>query len=97
MKWKVFLFVLILGAQTTVFAGYDEGKVAYDSKDYATALAEWQPLALEGNAITFASSTRTVCTVNTTTVTVQAAGTCTLTADQAGNAYYSAAQYSVQN
>ena len=42
-------------------------------------------------AVTFASTTQSVCTVSGATVTVLAAGSCSLTATQAGNATYAAA------
>lgn len=44
-----------------------------------------------GNAVIFASTTPTVCTVTASTVSLVSVGTCTLTANQAGNATYSAA------
>jgi len=50
MKWKLFLFVLVVGTTTHAIAGYDEGMVAYKSKDYATALGEWEPMARQGDA-----------------------------------------------
>ncbi|OGB85160.1 MAG: hypothetical protein A2535_02770 [Burkholderiales bacterium RIFOXYD2_FULL_59_8] len=54
------------------------------------------PAALNANAtsslaVTIASATPTVCSVNGTSLTLNAAGTCTLSASQAGNASYSAA------
>ncbi len=42
-------------------------------------------------AVTFSSSTPTVCTVSGSTVTLVAAGTCTIAANQAGNNDYQAA------
>jgi hypothetical protein len=53
-----------------------------------------------GNAVTFTSTTTSICTVSGTngvTVTPVAAGTCTIAADQAGNANYSAAAQLTQN
>jgi hypothetical protein len=44
-----------------------------------------------GNAVTYGSSTTSVCSISGHTVTYLAAGTCTVTADQAGNANYGAA------
>ena len=35
---------------TTVSAGFEEGVVAYNQGDYATAMAEWRPLADKGVA-----------------------------------------------
>ena len=55
-----------------------------------------EPLTLaatptSGLAVTFASTTPAVCTVNGSAVNVIAAGTCSVTASQAGNATYAAA------
>ncbi len=47
--------------------------------------------ASSGLAVTFASSSSNVCTVNGNAVTLVTAGTCSITANQAGNANYSAA------
>jgi hypothetical protein len=47
--------------------------------------------ASSGLAVSFASTTLTVCTVSGSTVTIVAAGTCSITASQAGNAIYAAA------
>ena len=47
--------------------------------------------AASGEAITFGSSTSSVCTISASTITLKTAGTCTITADQAGNATYDAA------
>ena len=47
--------------------------------------------ASSGLAVTFASTTASVCTVSGSTVTIVAVGTCTITASQAGNANYAAA------
>jgi TPR repeat protein len=44
---SVFLCLLLA---TPAEAGFDEGKAAYDSKDYATALREFRPLAEQGLA-----------------------------------------------
>lgn len=44
-----------------------------------------------GNAVTFDSTTPTICTVSGTTLTIVAIGTCTVTADQAGTATYGVA------
>jgi len=50
-----------------------------------------------GNAITFTSSTGSVCTVAGTTVTGQAVGTCIIAADQLGNGNYNAATQLTQS
>jgi TPR repeat protein len=46
--------ILLLGglviSTASVHAGYDEGKAAYDKRDYTTALQEWLPLAEQQNA-----------------------------------------------
>ena len=47
--------------------------------------------ASSGLAVSFASTTTSVCTVSGTTVTLVAVGTCTIQATQAGNANYAAA------
>jgi uncharacterized protein (TIGR03437 family) len=47
--------------------------------------------ASSGLAVSFASTTPTVCTVSGSTVTIIAAGTCSITASQAGNANYTSA------
>jgi len=47
--------------------------------------------ASSGLAVTFASTTPTVCTVSGSTVAIRAAGTCTILAAQAGNISYNAA------
>lgn len=50
MKWKIYFFVLLVWTQTFAIAGYEGGMAAYEAKDYASALKEWSPLALNGNA-----------------------------------------------
>ena len=47
--------------------------------------------AASGEAITFGSSTASVCTVSGSTITLKLSGTCTITADQAGNASFDVA------
>ncbi len=47
--------------------------------------------ASSGLAVTFASTTQTICTVSGTALTLLTAGTCTITASQDGNGNYSAA------
>ena len=47
--------------------------------------------ASSGLAVTYASTTPSVCSVSGSTATMLAAGTCTIKADQAGNATYNAA------
>ena len=47
--------------------------------------------ASSGLAVTFTSTTTSVCTVSGSTVTILTTGTCSITANQAGNATYSAA------
>ncbi|MDD2815638.1 MAG: MBG domain-containing protein [Thiotrichaceae bacterium] len=44
-----------------------------------------------GNAVSFASTTASVCSVTGSTLSIIGVGTCTVTVDQAGNASYSAA------
>jgi len=49
---KTTLATLILCASLALpaRAGFEEGLAAYERGDYATALKEWQPLAVAGNA-----------------------------------------------
>jgi hypothetical protein len=47
--------------------------------------------ASSGLAVSFASTTSSVCTVSATTVTIVGGGTCTIDATQAGNSIYAAA------
>jgi hypothetical protein len=47
--------------------------------------------ASSGLAVTFASTTTTVCMISGSTVTIRAAGTCTILAAQAGNTSYNSA------
>lgn len=54
--------------------------------------------ASSGLAVTYSSTTATICTVSGTTVTMTAAsGTCTIAANQAGNSTYSAAPQVTQS
>ncbi len=53
--------------------------------------------ASSGLAVTFASTTTSICTVSGSTVTGVAAGTCTITANQPGNTNYNAAAQVTQN
>lgn len=41
--------VLVLAISTPVLASYLDGRRAYIRKDYETAIAEWRPLAAEGD------------------------------------------------
>ncbi len=50
-----------------------------------------------GNAVTFSSSTTSVCTVTGSSVTALTAGTCSITANQLGNTSYLAATAATQN
>ncbi len=40
----------MLGLTAPAWAGFEEGKAAYNRGDYATALREWRPLAKQGDA-----------------------------------------------
>ena len=51
MKRTLTTTFLCLLLSTPAWGGFDEGKEAYDRKDYATALREWRPLAEQGHAI----------------------------------------------
>jgi hypothetical protein len=53
--------------------------------------------ASSGLAVTFSSTTTSICTVSGSTVTGVAAGTCTIAANQAGNTNYNAATQVTQN
>src|SRR6185312_9534190 len=53
--------------------------------------------ASSGLAVSFASTTSTICTVSGTTVTLVATGTCSITASQAGDRTYAAATPVVQS
>ena len=51
MRWHgAVLSVLLVLAFGNAWAGWDEGKAAYDRGDYATAMRQWRPLAEQGNA-----------------------------------------------
>ncbi len=51
MKRFVALCLMAVAFATApAFADFDRGLEAYDKGDYKTALAEWQPLAKQGNA-----------------------------------------------
>lgn len=47
LKKIVFAFSFFIAS--SAFAGFDEGFAAFQKKDYAAALKEWQPLAKQGN------------------------------------------------
>jgi hypothetical protein len=72
------------GHQTITFA-------ALPNVPYGTAPFSLTATASSGLAVSFATSTSTVCTVASGTVTVVSAGTCTIQATQAGNTNYAAA------
>ncbi|MTI11160.1 SEL1-like repeat protein [Curvivirga aplysinae] len=44
------LLLLYLGLTSPAFAGFEEGKAAYDAGDFETAKQEWLPLAKAGDA-----------------------------------------------
>ena len=50
MKRTLATVFLCLQLATPAGADYDEGKAAYERKDYATALREWRPLAEKDDA-----------------------------------------------
>ena len=64
---------------------------ALSNQTYGTPPPTLSAMASSGLAVSFASTTMSVCTISGTTVTVVAAGTCTIQATQAGNATYAAA------
>jgi len=50
-KFKFLLFIAVLvGFAALAYAGFDDGKAAYDRGDYVTAYNELKPLAVQGNA-----------------------------------------------
>ncbi len=81
-----------LTAQTIAFGTPPTGLVAGGGTGTVSATG-----GVSGNAVTFTSTTPSVCTVSGTTVTPVAAGTCTIAANQAGNATYSAATQVTQD
>lgn len=48
---RMLLIVFVCVAAPAVAGPYEDGKVAYDKKDFATALRLWRPLAEKGNAV----------------------------------------------
>ncbi len=50
MKRLAAFAVLLVVLAAPAWAGYDEAKAAYKRGDYATALREWRPLAVQGDA-----------------------------------------------
>jgi hypothetical protein len=71
-------------SQTITFA-------ALSNEPYGTAPFTLSATASSGLAVSFASTTSSVCTVSGSTVTLVEAGTCGIKATQAGNADYDAA------
>src|SRR5439155_1671606 len=65
---------------------------AYNGPSYTVAAT-----ASSGLAVTFGSSTLTVCTVSGSTVSFVGVGSCTVTANQAGNGNYAAATQPTQS
>ena len=41
--------ILLIVLAASAYAGYEEGKAAYDGRDFAKAYAEFLPLAQQGN------------------------------------------------
>ena len=50
MNLKNVFFAIGIAASVLAHAGVEEGLAAYKTKDFKTALAEWLPLAKQGNA-----------------------------------------------
>ncbi len=50
LRQKIYLPILLLIGNGSIAADYQSGFDAYSEGDYATALAEWRPLAEEGDA-----------------------------------------------
>ena len=53
MKNLTLAALLILSCVTAWAADFDKGSAAYETGDFATALAEWKPLAEQGSALKF--------------------------------------------
>lgn len=49
MLQRIFILLFILSFSFPAFAGFDEGKAAYDKKDWLTAIRELRPLAEHGD------------------------------------------------
>jgi hypothetical protein len=77
-------FQVTAASQTIAFG-------ALANQPYGSAPFPVGATASSGLAVSFASTTRAVCTVSGATVTLAAGGTCTIQATQAGNANYAAA------
>src|SRR5450432_652289 len=76
-------------AQTIAFG-------ALVGRSYGSATFGISATATSGLAVSFASTTSSVCTTSGTTVTIVAAGPCSITASQSGNASYSTAPNVIQ-
>ena len=50
LRQKLYVLILLIIGNSTIAADYQKGFDAYSEGDYATALAEWRPLAEEGHA-----------------------------------------------
>ena len=68
-------------------------------KTFGAAPFALSPLATadSGLAVTYTSTTTSVCLISSTTVTIVTGGTCTIAADQGGDGTYSAAPTVTQN
>jgi hypothetical protein len=70
---------------------------ALTGKTYGNPPFAVSATASSGLAVTFTSTTTTVCTISANIVTIKSAGTCTIQAAQAGNASYVAATPVIQS
>src|SRR5439155_3718928 len=77
--------------QTITFASTAPSNAVYNGSYTVAATAS------SGLAVTFGSSTPTVCTVSGSTVNFVGVGSCTVTAKQAGNANYQSAPQAIQS
>ncbi len=77
-------FTVAIGAQSITF-------VSPGNQVRGTTPAALMATSTSGLAVTFASTTPSVCAASGTTLTLLAAGTCTVVASQPGNANYAAA------
>jgi hypothetical protein len=80
---------LTITARTQTIKVTTPSPVTYSKSPLKTVTL--QASASSGLAVSFASTTPTVCTVSGTVATIVAPGTCTIAANQAGNASYSPA------
>lgn len=86
-------FFLLAGAPAYALTAQTITFGAQTARTFGTSPAVLNPVATasSGLAISYTSSTTSICTIAGSTVTLVAAGTCTIVASQVGNATFSAA------